>query len=186
MNILVSQCKYPRMNDECWKDNDIHSEDEVDIYLLREKAPLVKPRSGGSTSQMAGHDQRFISGIASQIDANGSLQSWLDNDNKIVNASIPESFRCLIAGASECGKIFLLNNLILSSIQFDRLYIIGPTGDQYEDLKYEHIVFKKINDLPSPNQLPKDIKKLMMFDDVGEGNQLLMKTFVEVDTVIVI
>ena len=89
---------------------------------------------------MAGHDQRFISGTASQIDAKGSLQSWPDNDNIIVNASFPESFRCVIAGPSECGKTFLLNNLFFSSIQFEMLYIIGPTGDEYEDLKYEDIV----------------------------------------------
>ena len=37
LNILVNQCKYPGMYDECCKDNDIDSEDEVDIYLLREK-----------------------------------------------------------------------------------------------------------------------------------------------------
>ena len=65
-------------------------------------------------------------------------------------------------------KFFLIKKLFLSSIQFDKLYIIGPAGDQYEDLKYEVIVYiKDIKDVPSPNQLPKDIKKLMIFDDVG-------------------
>ena len=103
MNILVDQCKYPGVYDECCKDNDIDSEDEVDIYLLREKPTLVKPRSRVSSSQMAGHDQKHISGIASQIDANGSLQTWLDNDNITVNASFPESLRCVIAGPIECG-----------------------------------------------------------------------------------
>ena len=118
--ILVNQCKYTGKYDECCKDNDIDSEDENDIYLFREKPPLVKPRSRVSPSQMAGNDQRFISGTASQIDANGSLQSWLDNDNIIVNASFPESFRCAIAGPSECGKTFLLNNKFLSSKKFEK------------------------------------------------------------------
>ena len=45
LNILVNQCKYPGMYDKCCNDNDIDSDDEVDLYLLREKPPLVKPRS---------------------------------------------------------------------------------------------------------------------------------------------
>ena len=108
-----------------------------------------------------------ISGTFLQIDVNKRLQSWLDDDNIIVKAIFSESFRCAIAGPSECGKTFLLKNLFLSSIQFDRLYIIGPTGDQYEDLRNKDIVFfKKIKDLPSPDQLPKH-KKLKIYDDVG-------------------
>ena len=104
LNILVNQCKYPGMYDECCKDNDIDSEDEVDIYLLRENTPLVKPRSRVSPLQMAGYDQRSIKGTALRIDVNGSLQSWLDDDNIIINASFPESFRCVSAGPSECEK----------------------------------------------------------------------------------
>ena len=122
-----------------------------------------------------------------KIDVKGSLQSWLDNI--IVNAIISESFRCVLAGksASECGKKFLLKNLFLSVIQFDKLYIIGPTGDPYEDLKNKDIVFIwEIKYLPSPDQLPNNMKKLMIFNDVGVRNQLLMNTFVEVDIVIVI
>ena len=56
----------------------------------------------------------------------------------------------------------------MPAIQFDKLYIIGPTGNQYEDLKYKVIVFiKDVKDLPRPDELPKDIKKLIIFDDVG-------------------
>ena len=85
----------------------------------------------------------------------------------IVKASFPESFSCVLAAPSERGKTFLLKNLFLSSIQFDRLYIIVSTGDQYEYLKYADIVFiKEIKGLPPPDQLPKDIKKLMIYDDV--------------------
>ena len=64
-----------------------------------------------------------------QINVNGSLRSWLDNANIIVNAIFTESFSCVIAGPSECGKTFLLKNLFLGSINFDSLYIIGSTGD---------------------------------------------------------
>ena len=45
---------------------------------------------------------------ALKINFDDSLHSWLDVDNLIVNASFPESFRCVISGPSECGKKFLL------------------------------------------------------------------------------
>ena len=83
-----------------------------------------------------------------------------------------------MAAPSECGKTFLIKNLFLSSIQFDRLYIIGPTGDQYKDLKFEDIVFiKEIIDLHSPDQLSKDIRKLMIFDDVGGKEPVVNEYF---------
>ena len=44
--ILVNQCNYPGMYDECCTDNDIDSEDEVDIYLLRETPPGKAPQYG--------------------------------------------------------------------------------------------------------------------------------------------
>ena len=50
---------------------------------------------------------------------------------------------------SECGKTFLLKHSFLNIVQFDRLYIIGPTGNQYDDSKYRDIKFIK------------DIKKLV-------------------------
>ena len=70
------------------------------------------------------------------IDVIGSLQSWLDDCNVVVAAAFPESFRCVIFGPCECGNTFLLKNLIMRSIQFDILYIIDPTGNQYDDLNY--------------------------------------------------
>ena len=93
--------------------DNIDSENEVDIYLLREKPPRVKPLSSR------------VSPL--QIKDNDSLQSWLDDDNIIVNGISPESIRCAKAGPSEYGKTFVLMNLFLSSLQFDNLYIIGPT-----------------------------------------------------------
>ena len=73
----------------------------------------------------------------------------------------------------------LIKKLILARIYSDKLYIIGPTGDQYEgvesynrqsrnsvDDKADVRFFKDIKDLPSPDQLlPKDLKKLMISDD---------------------
>ena len=59
----------------------------------------------------------------------------------------------------------------MASIYCDKLYIIGPTGDQYQSLERINpkavVEFvKDIKDLPSPGKLPKDLKKLMIFDDV--------------------
>ena len=108
---------------------------------------------------------------AFSININEDLRSWLNYDNIITEATLPENFRCIISGPSECGKTFLLKKLILSSIYFDRLYIIGPTGDQYIGLerinpKADIEFVKDIKVLPSHDKLPKDLKKLMIFDDV--------------------
>ena len=67
----------------------------------------------------------------------------------------------------------------MAGIYFDKLYIVDPTGDQYEgvesynrqscnsvDDKADVEFVKDIKDLPSPDQLPKKLKKLMIFDDV--------------------
>ena len=95
------------------------------------------------------------------INTNDDLQSWLNDDYIITETTFPNNFRCLISGPSECGKTFLLKKLILAIIYFDKLYIIGPTGDQYEGLERINpkaiIEFiKDIKDLPSPDKLPKD------------------------------
>ena len=65
------------------------------------------------------------------VNINDDQYSWLTDDDIITEAAFPDNFRCIISGLSECGKTFLLKKLILASIYFDRLYIIGPTGDQY-------------------------------------------------------
>ena len=80
--------------------------------------------------------------------------------------------------------------LILASIYFDKLYIIGPTGDQYNGLESYNrrshnsvddktiIEFiKDIKDLPSPDKLPKDLKKLMIFDDVRAKKPVINEYF---------
>ena len=95
---------------------------------------------------------------------------------------MPDNFRCIKFGPSECGKIFLLKKLILASIYFDKLYIIGPTGDQYHGIerinpKADVEFFKDIKDLSSPDKLPKDLKKLMIFDDVRAKEPVINEYF---------
>ena len=70
----------------------------------------------------------------------------------------------------------------MASIYFDKLYIIGPTGDQYEGVdrinhKADVGFVKDIKDLPSPDKLPKDERKLMVFDDVGAKKPVIIKYF---------
>ena len=119
------------------------------------------------------YPRRGFINISSNISINikEDLQSWLNDDDIITEATFPDNFRCIISGPSESGKIILLKKLILASIYFDKLYIIGPTGDQYNGLERINpkaiIEFiKDIKDLPSPDKLPKDLKKLMISDDV--------------------
>ena len=115
---------------------------------------------------------------------NEDLQSWLNDDNIITEATLPENFRCIKSDPSECGQTFLFKKLYLARIYFDKLYIIGPAGYQYEGVESYHrrscnsvhdkadVEFvKDIKDLPSPDQLPKDLRKIMIFDDarIKEG-----------------
>ena len=72
-----------------------------------------------------------------------TLQSWITDSNITVYAPFPENLRCIIAGPSECGKKLLLKCLFLNITEFGRLYIIGPIGNQYNDLEYEDIVLTK-------------------------------------------
>ena len=92
------------------------------------------------------------------IEVNANLQSCLADVNIIFNPPFPKNFRCIISGPSECGKTVLLKNLIIHNMKFDKLYIVGLTGKQYDDLKYLDIVYMKdIKDLPGPDKLPEDI-----------------------------
>ena len=66
----------------------------------------------------------------------------------------------------------------MNKIQLNRLYTNGPTGNQYDDLEYKGIVFiKDIKELPPPEELPKDIKKLMILDDVGGKEPVINECF---------
>ena len=41
------------------------------------------------------------------MNINGDLQSLLNDDNIITEATLSEIFRCIISGPSECGKTLL-------------------------------------------------------------------------------
>ena len=57
------------------------------------------------------------------------------------------------------------------------MYINDPTGDQNETSKSKEIVFiNEIIDLTTPDQLLKDLKKLMIFDDV-EGKEPVINEY---------
>ena len=108
------------------------------------------------------HNQGDISPLRIN-NINEDLQSWLDDENMIIEATLPENFRCIISGPSECGKTFLLIRLVMAGIYFDKVYILSPTGNQYEGVErindkadFEFII--DIKDLPSPDKLPKDLK----------------------------
>ena len=140
------------------------------MYQFDEKHPKGKPNNEECPTNTI------------SININEDLQSWRYDDNIITEATLPENFRCIISGPSECGKTFLLKKLILSSIYFDKLYIIGPTGDQYKGLerinpKADIEFVKDIKDLPSPDKLPKDLKKLMIFDDVRAKESAINEYF---------
>ena len=217
LNILVNQCKYPGIYNECFclgcskdlrssfannindNDNDLRSSftnkdkdndnanDNVNdnannndnfIYLFGEKY------------QRGNHNNKECLSNNISVNINEDLQSWLNDDNIITEATLPENFRCIISGPSECGKTFLLKKLILARIYFDKLYIIGPTGDQYKgvgtynrrsrnsvDDKADVEFVKDRKDLPSPDQLPKDLKKLMIVDDVRAKDPVINEYF---------
>ena len=160
-------------------DNDNDNDNDIDnfLYLLDEKHvetwvkphQKVKPNNNIPTNTIS-------------ININEDLQSWLNDDGIITEVTFPDNFRCIISGPSECGKTFLLKKLILASIYFDKLYIIGPTGDHYnglERIKPKAIIefIKDIKDLPSPDKLPKDLKKLMIFDDVRAKEPVINEYF---------
>ena len=70
----------------------------------------------------------------------------------------------------------------MARIYFDRLYIIGPTGDHYVGVerindKADVEFVKDIKDLPSPDQLPKDLKKLMIIAAVRAKEPVINEYF---------
>ena len=133
--------------------------------LFDEKHQKGKPKNNTPTSDIS-------------VNINDDLQSWLNDDDIITEAEFSDNFRCIISGPSECGKAFLLKKLILSSIYFDNLHITGSTGDQYQGLERINQIaviefVKDMKDLPSPDELPKDLKKLMIFDDVRAKERVI-------------
>ena len=247
LNILVNQCKYPGMYNECFylgcskdkvddnandnvnqgtcftddnvndndndndnvndndNDNDIDNDNDKDNDLRSGSTELLckftdlqsrflDQRSGSTELFCKCTDKVDISPPRNNnpiaIIISNDLQSWLNDADIITEAEFPDNFRCIISGPSECGKTFLLKKLFLASIYFDKLYIIGPTGDQYQgtcfadegvDNGKANVEFfkdiKDIKDLPSPDKLPKDLKKLMIFDDVRAKEPIISEYF---------
>ena len=208
LNILVNQCKYPGMYNECFclgcndkvNDNDLRSSfannvnanDNVNVYdndndetiyqrSSYNQGDSYNPRSSPNLD-ISPPRSNIIQTSPIAININDDLYSWLNDDDIITEAAFPDNFRCIISGPSECGKTFLLKKLILASIYFDKLYIIGPTGDQYHGIerinpKADVEFIKDIKDLPSPDKLPKDLKKLMIFDDVRAKEPVINEYF---------
>ena len=161
-------------------DNDLQSSftDDYFMYLFDEKHQKGKPNNT-HTNDIYDISSREP---ASQTKINDDMKSWLNDDDIITEAAFPDNFRCIISCPSECGKTFLLKKLFLFSIYFDKLYIIGPTSNQYEGVerinrKADVEFIKDMKDLPSPDKLPKDLKKLMIFDDVRAREPVISENF---------
>ena len=90
--------------------NDNVNDNDNSIYLFDEKHQRGKP-----------NNRECLSNNIS-VNTNEDLQSWLNDDKIITEATLPENFRCIISGPSECGKTFLLKKLILARIHFHKLY----------------------------------------------------------------
>ena len=142
------------IDDKNNNDSDNDGDDDKFIYLFGEKHPRVEPireavvgprakplspiiHSSWGTKDFVPYTNNI------SINVKGSLQSWLADDNIIVNAIFPEDFRCIISGPSESGKTYLSKHLVMTSIQFHKLYIICLTGHQYNYKKHKNIEFIK-------------------------------------------
>ena len=78
----------------------------------------------------------------------------------------------------------------MTRISFDKLYLIDPNGNQYWVVeiindKADIEFFEDRKDLPAPDKLPKDLKKLRIFDDVTAKEPVINEYFVDVDIKIV-
>ena len=160
--------------------NDNDNDNDNFIYQGTCFADLFDEKYQKSKSNRNSNSNSTTNNIS--VNINDDLQSWLNDDDIITEAEFPDNFRCIISGPSECGKTFLLKKLILASTYFDKLYIIGPTGDQYHGIerinpKANVEFIKDIKDLPSPDKLPKDLKKLMIFDDVRAKEPIINEYF---------
>ena len=111
------QIRFANNVNDNYNDND--NKDNF-IYLFDEKHQKGKPNNSPT------NNTNTIS-----VNISEDLQSWLNDDNIITEATFPDNFRCIISGPSECGKTFVL----MYSIYFDKLYIIRPTGDPYNGLE---------------------------------------------------
>ena len=146
----------------CFEQKDDNNDE--DIYLRIRFIDQGSSYTNGGTRVISYLQRRYTNPrrgftdeeIKISININGDLQSWSDDDDFLVNVIFPENFRCIKSGPSECGKTFLLKKLTICNVNFDKLYIIGSTGDQYEGVEsyngkanYEFI--KDVKRLPFPD-----------------------------------
>ena len=75
--------------------NDNDNDRDNFIYLFGEKHQRGKP-----------NNKECLSNNIS-ININEDLQSWLNDDSIITEATLPENFRCIISGPSECLDILI-------------------------------------------------------------------------------
>ena len=80
-------------DNENFNDND-NLKDNV-IYQFDEK------------HQKGKHNNKECPTITISVNINEDLHSWLNEDNIITEATLPENFRCIKSGPSDCGKTFL-------------------------------------------------------------------------------
>ena len=88
------------------------------ICLFDEKHQKGKPnnkeglsnniREAVKQSCLVNHERSSLANSPVSLNINEDLKSCLDDDNIITEATLPENFRCIISGPSECGKTFLL------------------------------------------------------------------------------
>ena len=106
------------------KDNVNDNVNDNFIYLFDEKHQRVKPNNKEypRTDSVCGKPSGFTDLRSSYTDPrsgnfvdlsnnisvniNEDLQPWLNDDNIITEATLPENFRCIISGPSEYGKLF--------------------------------------------------------------------------------
>ena len=70
------------------------------------------------------------------------------------------------------------NILIKVVCNLVRYTSLVPTGNQYDDLRYEDFEFiKKIIELTPPDKLPENLNKLMIFDDVEPKEPIIKEYF---------
>ena len=125
-------------------DNDNDTDNDNDNVNIKDKDKDKFLNLIGEKHQRGKHNSKENPSNNISINFYGSPQSWLHDEDIIVNAAFPENFRCIIIGPSECGKTFFLKELIMSNIYFDKLHIIGPTGDQNEGIEVSSEVSSEV------------------------------------------
>ena len=91
------------------KDNDNDNDNVINLRgSFADKVIYQFDKKHGETWQAKPHQKGKPNTIS--VNINEDPQSWLNDDNIITEATLPEIFRCIISGPSECGKTFLLKN----------------------------------------------------------------------------